>query len=615
MTEQKEHRMNTFARRLQPPARQHGSKPAIVGVAGEVLTYAALWQASQRAAALLAGRGMRKCDIVITVMPTGAMAAGCLTSLMSSVACAPLSPGLREEEVEELVETISPRLMVVDDGVDSPVREVANKRGIEIIRPPYDLLWAADGPPEGRAGEIPGGGMFNTKPDDVALVLSTSGTTSKPKIVALRHRNLCACADFYSQTYALDATDCCFCCMPLHHIHGLMAGVFANVLNGACSAYAPRYDAELYFEWMKSIRPTWLTGVPTFYQALLADLERRPEVEIPDSLRFIRSASSSLPPAVMTRLEERFRVPVLESYAMTEAAAHISVNPMPPRKRKPGSVGLPAGPEVRIVNDNAESCAAGERGEILIRGLNVIDAYLEPEGKNEDLFIDDWLRTGDQGYIDEDGYLHVTGRIKELVIRGGHNISPTEIEHAVTEHPDVIEAAAFGIDHPTLGQDAVSVVVLRRDCCVSEGDLREFVSGKLADYKMPSRIVSVDEIPKSGSGKVERRMLSVKMKNKLEGGATAPDGELEEDLAAIWKEVLKVEKVSREDSFFALGGDSLLAEQVAVRIQDALKVDLHSADVLAAMTFSHFVESVLCKMAAQIDPDELSAYIQTLEES
>ncbi len=606
--------MNTFAERFEVLARQHGSKPAITGVAGETLSYAALWQGSQRVAAFLAEREMRGGEILVTVMPTGAMAAGGLTALMASCACAPLSPACREEEIERLMDTILPRLIVVDDNIDSPVRDVANKRGIMVTEPPYDQIWGKHSSEYG-AGDTVRGNLLNRKPDDSALVLSTSGTTSRPKIVALRHRNLCACADFFSQAYALQTEDRSFSCMPLYHIHGLMAGVFASVLNGACSAYAPRYDAEHYIDWMTSIRPTWLTGVPTFYQALLADLERRPAVAIPDSLRFIRSASSSLPPAVMTRLEERFRVPVLESYAMTEAAAHICVNPMPPRRRKPGSVGLPAGPEIRVLNDKAQSCAPGERGEITIKGPNVIEEYLESDGKREDLFVDEWLRTGDQGFFDEDGYLHVTGRIKELIIRGGHNISPTEIEHALTEHPDVIEAAAFGVEHPTLGQDAVSVVILRNDCGLSEGDLREFASEKLADYKMPSRIVPVNEIPKSGSGKVERRMLPIQMKDKLDGGSTAPDGELEEELASIWKEVLKVETVFREDGFFSLGGDSLLAEQVAVRIQDAMEIDLYGTDVMAAMTFSRLVEKVLSKMAARIDLDELSEYLDSLEKS
>jgi hypothetical protein len=289
---------------------------------------------------------------------------------------------------------------------------------------------------------------------------------------------------------------------------------------------------------------------------------------------------------VLYELERVFNAPVIESYGMTEASAQITSNPLPPGERKAGSAGVASGPEVAIVDKAGNPLPAGVTGEIVIRGGNVTPGYDNNPSANESAFVNGWFKTGDQGFLDADGYLFITGRIKEIINRGGEKIAPREVDEAFMEHSAVAQAVTFAVPHPTLGEDVAVAVVLREDTLATEKEIREFAFARLADYKVPSRVLVVKEIPKGPTGKLQRIGLAKELAHKLEAEYVAPGNPIEGGLAQIWSEVLGRKRVGIHDNFFALGGDSLSAARVASRVRAAFHVELPLATMFRAPTLA-----------------------------
>ena len=310
------------------------------------------------------------------------------------------------------------------------------------------------------------------------------------------------------------------------------------------------------------------------------------------SLRFIRSCSSALPPNVFKALEKTFQVPVIEAYGMTEASHQMTTNPLPPQKRTMGSVGLPAGVSVGIMDEAGNLVKNGGIGEIVIQGDNVTTGYENNPQANIEAFCNGWFRTGDQGRLDAEGYLFITGRLKEIVNRGGEKVSPREVDEALMDHPDVEQAVAFAIPHPTLGEDLAAAVVLRPQASATEQDLRAFAFERLADFKVPSQIVLVNEIPKGATGKLQRIGLADKLTENLQRPYVAPHDEIETVLAAICGEVLQRSQIGMSDNFFALGGDSLRATQVIARVRAILQVDLPISMMFRKPTIVEFADEI-----------------------
>jgi acyl-CoA synthetase (AMP-forming)/AMP-acid ligase II len=348
-------------------------------------------------------------------------------------------------------------------------------------------------------------------PDHVALVLHTSGTTSRPKIVPLRQRNLAASARHIAQTLALTPSDRSLVIMPLFHIHGLIGALLSSMYAGASVHCPPGFNALKFFGWLDEAKATWYSAVPTMHQTVLARAERNAEILARRKLRFIRSSSASLPPPVMKALEETFGCPVVESYGMTEATHQMASNPLPPAPRKPGTVGIAAGPEVAIMDPDGKLLSRGTIGEIVIRGPNVTAGYANNPKANAEAFTNGWFRTGDQGVMDADGYLSLTGRLKEIINRGGEKIAPREVDDVIMDHPAVAQVVTFGIPHDKLGEDVAAAVVLKEGQNVGEKELRDFVAGKLADFKVPRKILFLAEIPKGATGKLQRIGLAAKL--------------------------------------------------------------------------------------------------------
>ena len=492
-------------------ARHAPDAPAIGAPDREPLTFAGLRAQIERAADALNGFGLGRGDPVAIVLPNGPEMAAAFLSVASAATSAPLNPAYRRDEFDFYLSDLEAAAVIVQQGADSPVREAAAGRGIPII----ELVPEAAAPAGSFALESDLSGSPErpgaADSDDVALVLHTSGTTSRPKIVPLRQRNICASAAHIGGTLALTADDRCLNVMPLFHIHGLIAGVLAAVGAGGCAWCSPGFDALRFFGWLREARPSWYTAVPTMHQLILARAARNAEALADADLRFIRSSSSSLPPTVMAELESTFSAPVIESYGMTEAAHQMASNLLPPGARKPGSVGPAAGPEIAIMDEDGAIQARGARGEVVIRGPNVTDGYRNNPVANAEAFTRGWFRTGDQGMLDEDLFLTITGRLKEIINRGGEKISPREVDEALLQHPAVAQAVTFAMPHPRLGEEVAAAVVLRESGETDERALRKFLSERLADFKTPRKIVLLTEIPKGATGKTQRIGLAEKL--------------------------------------------------------------------------------------------------------
>ena len=500
----------------------------------------------------------------------------------SAATCAPLNPAYRASEFDFYLNDLNAKALIVQSGVESPARTVAHQRGIPIIElAPRAAAEAGLFTLTGNLS-LPAKPSGFAAPDDVALVLHTSGTTARPKIVPLTHKNLCASARHIRETLELAPGDRCLNVMPLFHIHGLIGAALSSLAGGASVVCTPGFYAPKFFEWMDEFRPSWYTAVPTMHQAILSRADTNREIIERSPLRLIRSSSAALPPQVMAELERVFKAPVIESYGMTEASHQMASNPLPPRVRKPGSVGVAAGPEIAIMGDAGDLLPAQSNGEVVIRGPNVIAGYENNAVANASAFTTGWFRTGDQGYLDTDGYLFINGRLKEIINRGGEKISPREIDEVLLNHPAVAQAATFAIPHTKLGEEIGAAVVLREKSSATERDLREFAAARLADFKVPYRILILDEIPKGPTGKMQRIGLAEKLGLQTinpelpaqRRAFTGPRDDCESALANIWSEVLGQSQVSVHDNFLELGGDSILGAQILSRVRRNLGVEL-----------------------------------------
>jgi len=479
---------------------------ALAAPGRESLSYGELRDFIERTTRSLAVIGIGRGDRVGIVLPNGPEMASAFLTVAGYATAAPLNPGYKHAEFDFYLGDLNAKALMILEGEDSPARVVAKERGIPLVEIKIDPAQKAGIFSLTRAASATHALKKSAPigPDDIALVLHTSGTTSRPKIVPLSHRNITASAVNIRETLALTNHDVCLNIMPLFHIHGLIGAVLSSIAAGASIACAPSFDALKFFRWYSETKPTWYSAVPTMHQAILGRAARNAEVIENGRLRLIRSSSSALPPQVKQELEDVFGVPVIEAYGMTEAAHQMASNPLPPRKRYAASVGLAAGPEIAIMNDTGNLLSANEIGEVVIRGSNVTAGYENNPDANARAWTNGWFRTGDQGFLDEQGYLRLTGRLKELINRGGEKISPAEVETALLDHPNVAQAVAFAIPHPMLGEEVGAAVVLRQEVAALEHELCEFVAVRLAHFKVPRRIVVLDVLPKGPTGKLQR---------------------------------------------------------------------------------------------------------------
>jgi acyl-CoA synthetase (AMP-forming)/AMP-acid ligase II len=492
--------------------------PALSAPGRQPLSHSALRALIEETLTTLNGLGIGRNDRVAIVLNNGPEMAACFMACASGVTSAPLNPAYRADEFEFYLADLNAKALIVEQASQSPAIEMAIKLGVRLI----DLV-VTDGAPAGAfklvarndQGGSPAAHAGFAQPDDVSMVLHTSGTTSRPKIVPLSQRNLAASATHIRNTLQFTAADCGLNIMPLFHIHGLIAGVLAPLAAGSQVFCTPGFNALKFFGWMDDAQPTWYTAVPTMHQAIVSRASKNTDIIARHPLRFLRSSSSSMPPQVIRELEDIFHAPLIESYGMTEATHQMASNRLPPGIRKPGTVGVAAGPEVAIMAEDGSLLPRGtsleHTGEIVIRGPNVTGGYENNPKANADGFLNGWFRTGDQGVMDEDGYISITGRLKEIINRGGEKISPREVDEILMDHPAVAQVVCFGMPHPKLGEEVAAVVVLREGLQATERELQSFVGTRAADYKVPKKVLFMDEIPKGATGKLQRIGLAQKL--------------------------------------------------------------------------------------------------------
>ncbi len=454
----------------------------------------------------LSGNGITNKDRAAIVLPNGPTMATSFLGISSYMSAAPLNPSYKSEEYEFYLKDLNPKILIVEKNSKNPSIEIAKKLNIEICE-----LKIHKDQPEGLFN------LFENKSDyslpnenDEALVLHTSGTTSRPKIVPLSNNNIYSSSENISKSLDLTDKDHCLNIMPLFHIHGLIAVLATSMKVGASICASSGFNALKFLDLAKSEKITWYSGVPTMHQAILLRANKSGDVAKKLNLRLIRSSSASLPPAVFKNLNEVFNCPVIEAYGMTEATHQMTSNPLPPKQQKAGFVGLPAGPEVCIMDDNGNILKQGNVGEICIKGDNVTLGYENNDDANKTSFTNGWFRTGDQGYFDNDGYLKISGRLKEIINKGGEKISPLEVDNILMDHPSIDQAVCFGYEDKMLGENIASAIIIKDGMECSENDVLNYAEKKLAKFKIPKKIFFVDEIPKGATGKLQRNVLAKK---------------------------------------------------------------------------------------------------------
>jgi acyl-CoA synthetase (AMP-forming)/AMP-acid ligase II len=563
--------------------------------------------------------GIDRFDRVAVALPNGPEMAVAFLAIASCAICAPLNPAYRQKEFDFYLSDLNAKALIVHSQVAEPARIAAKQRGIPIIElSPVLTAEAGIFTLSGGEAQSPASGGL-AQPEDVALVLHTSGTTSRPKIVPLTHANLCTSADNIQLVLQLSQSDRCLNVMPLFHIHGLVGVLLSSLSAGASVVCTSGFYAPKFFDWLESFRPTWYSAVPTMHQGILARTDANREIIARCPLRLIRSSSAPLPPQVMAELESVFNVQVIESYGMTEAAHQMSSNPLSPRQRKSGSVGIAAGPEVAIMDREGNLLPPGEIGEVVIRGANVTLGYENNPEANESAFTKGWFGTGDLGYLDTDGYLFLKGRIKETINRGGEKIFPREVDEVLLEHPAVKQVVTFAATHTLLGEEVAAAIVLKENASATEQEIKEFVAQKLADFKVPRVVLFVDEIPKGPTGKLQRIGLAEKL-GLQPSDPTAPRPEfvpprtpIEEQLVNIWSFVLNIEPIGIYDNFFQLGGDSILATQIVNRVFESIQVELSFSIFFGQPTVANMAVKIAQIQAETVRSDELTTLLVELE--
>lgn len=471
-----------------------GERTAVIlPEAGLRVTYADLRRRVRVMAAGLRAAGVQRGDRVALALPNGLDAIVAFLAASEAGTAAPLNPGYKFEEFCFYLADTKAKILMVPHEDGAEAWRAAEQAGIPVVTP-----------------DISGSGSVEEPvADDIALVLHTSGSTGRPKRVPLRHRNLAVSTRTIAETYALRPDDVSLCLMPLFHVHGLMASTMATLLTGGTVVVPARFNALTFWRIVRDYGVTWYSAVPTMHQLILTRKRSGNE-----KLRFVRSCSAALAPDLMRRMEEYFGAPVVEAYGMTEASHQMASNPLPPAARKAGSVGPGTGVRISIRDEQGGELDLGKPGEVCIEGPGVIREYENNPEATAKSYFGDWFRTGDQGIIDEDGYLRLTGRIKELIIRAGENIAPREIDEVLLGHPGVAEAVCFGVPHATWGEEVEAAVVLRAETAVSEADLVAFCQGRLADFKCPKKMHIVASIPRTATGKIQRLNVAAALGGK-----------------------------------------------------------------------------------------------------
>jgi acyl-CoA synthetase (AMP-forming)/AMP-acid ligase II/thioesterase domain-containing protein/acyl carrier protein len=545
----------------------------------------------------LARAGLRREDRVGLLVPPGALGAQLVVALATNTTLVPLNPSLTPPEIIEVAKRTEVKAIVIPGWLDAPARAAILAQGIAVL----EAVAAADGglslEPLGPA-RGPVASVRPARDTDVALILRSSGSTGTPKWIPVTHGNLVVMAQRLGSDLwlRLTAQDRAACILPLYYAGGLKTPLFVPLILGASVGFPPAGRMLDLAEWLDVLKPTYLTVAPSLLTGILDRLRASSRRFDGSSLRFVMCAAAYLVEDTRRAAEAMLGVPILEFYGLSEAGVMAS-NPLPPGKTKPGTVGLPVPGELLIVDGDGKCVPNGTVGEIIVSGPTVMPGYLATEDSIRGGLSDGWLRTGDLGRIDDDGYLTIVGREKELINRGGEKVFPYEVEKALLGHPAVLEAAAFGVPHPRLGENVAAAAVLRPGSAASEEELKRFLAEHLAGFKVPRRILLLSSLPRGHTGKVQRSALS-ETYGTTSREAAAPSRLIEYELRQLWERLLGAQNIGIDDDFFEKGGDSLLATQMLLEVEQLTGKPYPQAD-LSTLTIRRIADVVASAQACE----------------
>jgi acyl-CoA synthetase (AMP-forming)/AMP-acid ligase II/thioesterase domain-containing protein len=596
----------TLGQLIHRTASRLPDQPAIVSSTFAPLTYHGLERQLDAFRRRLRVAGF-DCNARIGVlMPDGPEAVLTIVAVACCTIAVPLDPRLSAFEIDQRLDMLRLSALVVPQGSAFKARQAAARRRLAII----------EAAPVGRgqlgleiAVQVAGSSAIDAEPDprSPAFILQTSGTTAQPKLIPFSHDNMLAAAARLQAWFDLTPRDRCLSVSSPYYSHGLKVTVFTSLLTGGSVAIPANSAIVALHEWLDVLQPTWYSAGPALHAAVLDKAQSLGNVQAAHSLRFVVSGGAPLSRNVQDGLQRSLGVPVLEHYGSSEAA-QIAANLPPPGPNRQGTCGRPWPDTVAIVGEDGHPLAAGERGEIWIRGSTVTSGYLDAPELNQAAFADGWFHTGDIGSLDEDGFLSLHGRLSELINRGGEKIAPAEIEAALLRHPAIAEAAAFAISHPRLGEDVAAAIVPRRGAQATAAELRSFLQRDLASFKIPRRILTLDHLPKGMTGKVQRRRLRELVDRRSGHRATMPvpvangPPDLEAELLTLWRRLLKNESVTVDDDFFASGGDSLLAMEMLLEVERIVGRAVPETILFGAETVRQFAARVSAPTDAPATP-------------
>ncbi len=572
------------------------AKPALLADGRLPLSYRDLQAQVNQIATKLRAMGIGPQDLVAITLPNGPeMAVVCL-GVMSTAIAVPANPDYREVEYAEMFSRLKPCLLITLAGIDHPSKSAARASGLQLCE-----LEVVAGAPAGSCilKGMPTTAMHlqaalpSPAVSDVALILQTSGTTSLPKIVPLTHGNLIASATNLQQSLQLDSSDCVLHFLPMFHIGGIVDVLLAPLLAGGSVVCCKSFATPDFFRDLLQFKPTWVQAVPIMIQEILSVKDDYSVALSTHTLKFLRSVSAPLSVSLMQTFEEKFRIPVIEIFGMTETAGVITSNPLPPLVRKPGSVGIPFGCEVNILDDAGAVLPFTKLGQVSVRGDNVMSGYQNDAEANAQTRIGDALYTGDIGYFDAEGYLYLAGRIKDIINRGGEKLSPLEVDRVLMSHPSLADAACYPVPHQSLGEEVAAIVVMKNDLPFDREALMAFLRERLAYFKIPRSLQAVNVIPRN-NGKLQRAKLADQFKADFEtyGSAAskfeAPQSPVAKMIAESWEKILKLDAIGIHDDFFNIGGDSLKAASFINDMQQKWGETIYVSSLFDAPTISSY---------------------------
>ena len=594
----------TLGQVIARTASRFPHQPAIVSTTFAPLTYHDLQRQLDNIRRQLRLAGLACNARIGVLMPNGPEAVLTIAAVACCSIAVPLDPRLSPAEIDQRHDMLRLNALLLPQGSASEAR--LERRGLAII----------EAAPAGHgqlgldiAVQVSDSPAIDAEPDpgSPAFILQTSGTTAQPKLIPFSHSNMLAAAARLQAWFGLTLSDRCLSVSSPYYSHGLKVTVFTPLLTGGSIA-VPANSAIALDEWLDVLRPTWYSASPTLHTAVLDKAKSLEDARAAHTLRFVVSGGAPLPKEVQDGLQRILGVPVLEHYGSSEAA-QIATNLPPPGPNRPGTCGQPWPDTVAIVGEDGHPLPAGERGEVWVRGPTVMSGYLDAPELNQAAFKEGWFRTGDIGSLDKDGFLSLHGRLNELINRGGEKIAPAEVESALLRHPAIAEAAAFAIPHPRLGQDAAAAIVPHAGAQTTPAELRQFLQRELASFKVPRRILILDQLPKGATGKVQRRRLRESLDGLLghQGAMPVPDVnkgplDLEAELLTLWRRLLKSEAVTVDDDFFASGGDSLLAMEMLIEVERLIGHPVPETILFGAETIRQFASKIAMQTGTPATP-------------